>query len=273
MFFNDLFLTRGRLPIGSFLMFIGGFSMGSWLTLFHQLQVERDLINHDLTVVGHHTHEPVVLLVILVISAPGNFDLRDTLRTSWIRLTPQRPATVKHLFVVGTQDLDQTIARRINQEELINNDMLLLPDVVDSYKNLTLKLTESLTEISSSVPFRYVLKCDDDTFVRIDAIVEELEEREASLKGKLTADGHHAGDQCFFWGFFDGRARVQKKGKWKEEEYNLCDLYLPYALGGGYVMSKKCSDFIVRNQAALKTFSNEDVTLGTWLAVIKSEKK
>ncbi|CAL8142685.1 unnamed protein product [Orchesella dallaii] len=271
MFFTDLFLTRGRLPIGSFLMFIGGFSMGSWLTLFHQLQVERDLVGHDLNVVGHHTHEPFLLLVILIISAPRNFDLRDTLRSTWIKLSPGGKST-KHLFVIGTQDLTPDLLRRVEQEHLVHGDLLLLPEIVDSYQNLTLKLTESLTYISSSVPFRYVLKCDDDSFVRVDAVVEELEERQARIRGKPTSK-QNAGEKCYFWGFFDGRARVNKKGKWKEEDYNLCDLYIPYALGGGYVINKLCSDFIVRNQATLRTYSNEDVTVGTWLSVISHEKR
>lgn len=38
-------------------------------------------------------------------------------------------------------------------------------------------------------------------------------------------------------------------------------------------MSKKCSDFIVRNQGVLKAYSNEDVTVGTWLSVINHEKR
>lgn len=247
--------------------------MGSWLTLFHQLQVERDLMGHDLAVVGHHTHEPFLLLVILIVSAPSNFALRDTLRSTWLKLTPKDGKNTKHLFVIGTEDLLPDMARRVDQEQQIHGDLLLLPEVVDSYQNLTLKLTESLIFISSSLPFRYVLKCDDDTFVRVDAVLDELEERQARLKGKPSSNSNPGGETCFFWGFFDGRAKVNKKGKWKEEEYNLCDLYLPYALGGGYVISKKCSDFIVRNQAVLKTYSNEDVTVGTWLSVIQHEKK
>jgi len=39
------------------------------------------------------------------------------------------------------------------------------------------------------------------------------------------------------------------------------------------VINKLCSDFIVRNQAVLRTYSNEDVTVGTWLSVINHEKR
>ncbi len=44
-------------------------------------------------------------------------------------------------------------------------------------------------------------------------------------------------ENSLYWGFFDGRAPVQKSGKWAESNYVLCDTYVPYALGGGYVLS------------------------------------
>ena len=45
-------------------------------------------------------------------------------------------------------------------------------------------------------------------------------------------------DKSLYWGFFDGRAPVQKQGKWAQKDYHLCDRYLPYAVGGGYVLSQ-----------------------------------
>lgn len=58
-----------------------------------------------------------------------------------------------------------------------------------------------------------------------------------------------------------------------ETEYNICDLYVPYALGGGYVLSKKCVDFIARNTEMLRLFKNEDVSVGTWLAGVVNDKR
>ena len=49
---------------------------------------------------------------------------------------------------------------------------------------------------------------------------------------------HSNFEQGLYWGFFDGRAPVMKKGKWAEKDYKLCDKYIPYALGGGYVLSQ-----------------------------------
>lgn len=243
--------------------------MGSWLTIFHQLQLEKDLNDNDLGIMTHN-HEPLLLLAVLIISAPKNFDLRDTLRSTWLKLNPSK-TSVRHYFVVGTEGLDEDLTRRLHQEQTVQGDMLLLSDLTDNYDNLTLKITRSLTylTLTSPTPFQYVMKCDDDSFARLDAIASELEERQISIR----QNGYKHPNNCFYWGFFDGRAKVQKRGKWKEEHYKLCDMYLPYALGGGYILSKKCSDFIVRNQAVLKAYRNEDVTIGTWLSTIDHEKR
>ena len=70
---------------------------------------------------------------------------------------------------------------------------------------------------------KYLLKVDDDSYVQLPLVLEELKNSNF--------------DKSLYWGFFDGRAPVWLKGKWAEKEYHLCDKYIPYALGGGYVLS------------------------------------
>jgi len=41
---------------------------------------------------------------------------------------------------------------------------------------------------------------------------------------------------------------LKKKGKYKETEWILCDRFLSYALGGGYVLSKDLIIYLVKNQ-------------------------
>ncbi|XP_075213649.1 beta-1,3-galactosyltransferase 6-like [Lycorma delicatula] len=69
-----------------------------------------------------------------------------------------------------------------------------------------------------------------------------------------------------YWGFFDGRAPVKRVGKWKEENWFLCDRYLPYALGGGYVLSHALVKYISRNAELLSVYNSEDVSVGVWLS-------
>ena len=74
-----------------------------------------------------------------------------------------------------------------------------------------------------------------------------------------------------YWGYFDGRAPVitNPKKKWHETSYPLCDKYIPYALGGGYVVAQDLVHFVADNADKLQMFLNEDVALGTWLAPLK----
>ncbi len=51
-----------------------------------------------------------------------------------------------------------------------------------------------------------------------------------------------------------------------EKRWILCDRYLPYALGGGYVISHDLVTFVSKNSDILQLYSNEDVSLGVWLA-------
>ena len=70
---------------------------------------------------------------------------------------------------------------------------------------------------------------DDDSYVQLPVLIDEL--KNSNFEKEL------------YWGFFDGRAPVQSKGKWVEKDYKLCDRYIPYALGGGYVLSQVRLDF------------------------------
>lgn len=111
-------------------------------------------------------------------------------------------------------------------------------------------------------PFTFLLKCDDDSFVRTDRMIPELE----AISTRPDADRLH-------WGYFDGRAQVRRLGKYAEANWIMCDKYLPYALGGGYVLSRGLVEHTVRSQANLAMFDAEDVSLGLWLAPLKVQRK
>ena len=97
-----------------------------------------------------------------------------------------------------------------------------------------------------------MLKCDDDSFVNLVAITEELDKRE-------TATG-------LFWGHFLGAGGIIEDGPYAEFNWNVCETYLPYALGGGYVLSMDLVRLLARNAPFLKVYKNEDVSVGAWLA-------
>lgn len=191
---------------------------------------------------------------------------------NWIDFTEksltQRSSTettkIRHYFVVGTQGMDSKDLERISNEEDENSDLLLLNDLIDSYQVLTKKLIMSFKEILKNHNFKYVLKCDDDTYVKLDSLAYDLVTYDDELDKKRFDDDFPKPE--LYWGFFNGRAQIKKGGQWKESHFTICDRYLPYALGGGYVLSKNLVEFISNNSKSLNSFVSEDISVGSWLS-------
>lgn len=186
-------------------------------------------------------------LLVLVLTAPQNFDQRAAIRDTW---TGKPPEGVFVRFVLGTGSLEHGVRDRIDRENVIYKDMLLLENFNETFQSLTEKLLESFKWADRYVDFSYVFKSDDDTFARL---------------SKMTVELRSYPRERLYWGFFDGRAPVKKSGKWSEKDWTLCDKYLPYALGGGYVLSCDLVHYIVSNSKYLKKYNNEDVSVGAWL--------
>lgn len=167
---------------------------------------------------------PKIKLLVLVISAVKNQSRRDAIRETWA----QKNENIKVLFVVSQNQF-------LLAEKLVYNDFLEV-DVPDEYRLLSRKLLESLNQVYN-LHFEYLLKCDDDTFVNVPKIISELE---------------NVPKNKFYWGYFDGNAHIKRAGKWKETGWILSDRYLPYALGGGYILSKDLIIYIVNNQSFLR---------------------
>ena len=176
--------------------------------------------------------------------------------------------------MVGDRGLNNKQVYDLAQEKSRHSDLIVLP-MHDTYSDLTRKLVKTLEFANKNYRFDYVLKCDDDTFIDVERIVAELSE----LK-----------DPFLYWGFFDGRAPVQTKGKWADSSYKLCDRYIPYALGGGYILGRELVRFIAENSRSshslvssstfiflfsriLELYNSEDATVGAWMGGLKVNRK
>lgn len=187
-------------------------------------------------------------LIVLVMSGPKDRKYRNLIRETWLKNVPD---DILARFVIATGNLTNETKDDILKENLLQQDLILLPEIIDTYKNLTLKVLEGFTWIDNNIDYKFVLKTDQDTYVRLNIIEKEL---------------RSSGKRRLYWGFFDGRAHVKKQGKWQEKEFVLCDRYLPYAVGGGYVLSSDLIHFIATNRNLLQLFRSEDVSVGVWLA-------
>lgn len=174
----------------------------------------------------------------------------------------QENLKIKVFFAIGTLNSDKLLVEKIHAESQIYNDLIILDEMIDSYQNLTLKLVSSLKTLFHSVPnFKYVLKTDDDSYVKLDLLSYDL----LQYDQKLNVSSEHEG-LGLYWGYFYGKANIKKSGQWQEENYNRCDRYTPYAAGGGYVISKSVVNFISSYAEELSLFNSEDVSMGNWLS-------
>ena len=148
-------------------------------------------------------------LVILIISHPKNLERRTAIRQTWLNIKDNSlRKDVLALFVVGNENLSDAVSRELNHEISNNDDILVLP-IQETYNTLTKKVLTSFVQIERNVKFSFLLKVDDDSFVDLASMVDELKNSNYN--------------QGLYWGFFDGRAPVIKTGKWAETEYVLCD--------------------------------------------------
>lgn len=203
-------------------------------------------------------------ILVLVLSDPNGLDRRNTVRTTWLKGTPTRHSDyiLKWKFVIGTENITSNSTEMLRVEQSFFNDLLLFPHLKDDYRNLTRKMWLSMRwagELAGEFKFDFLVKADDDSFVLLDKLVSTLR--------KLNCDSR------LYWGYFVGCSLPQSIGKWFEPNWNTCPHYLPYAMGGGYVMSYKVVQMIAKHAGRLRRYNNEDVTTGSWLAPYKLVRK
>ena len=110
-------------------------------------------------------------------------------------------------------------------------DIVIVP-YMDHYDLVVLKTVAICEYGVSTVAAKYIMKCDDDTFVRVDAVIQEAEK----VKRR---DSLYIGNINFYH-------KPLRTGKWAvtyeewPEEY-----YPPYANGPGYILSYDIAKFIV----------------------------
>ncbi|XP_061712031.1 beta-1,3-galactosyltransferase 6 [Cydia pomonella] len=232
---------------------------------------------------------------VLVLTSPLNEERRNVIRSTWANFVSnifvengerlykwnhswtekrRNHDFIKVYFVVGTKGLSNEKLNMLKTESTRSNDMVLLDNLTDKYENLAMKMKLSFIWFYENIQnLKYIIKCDDDSFVRVDLIVKDLEAF-APQMNSYTLNTYISSQvktgttqyQGLYWGYFNGHARVQLKGKWQEQDWFLCDNYLPYALGGGYVISRNIIDFIAKNADLLSSYRSEDISMGVWTA-------
>lgn len=200
-----------------------------------------------------------LVMLIGIFSIANNFDRRMALRRSWMQYEAIRSGNVAVRFFIGLHK-NMEVNFHLWKEAQAYGDIQLMP-FVDYYSLLTLKTVAICILGTEILPAKYIMKTDDDAFVRIDEVL-------SSLKGKVS-DG-------LLYGLvsFDSSPIRDKDNKWYigTEDWPHA-LYPPWAHGPGYVVSKDIARFIVQGhrKRVLPLFKLEDVAVGIWVDQFKKE--
>ncbi|KAJ7943466.1 Beta-1,3-galactosyltransferase [Quillaja saponaria] len=199
-------------------------------------------------------------LFIGVFSTANNFKCRMAVRRTWMQYNAVRSGAAAVRFFVGLHK-NQLVNEELWKEARTYGDIQLMP-FVDYYSLITWKTLAICIFGTEVVSAKFVMKTDDDAFVRMDEVLASLS------RIKLT--------NGLLYGLInsDSRPHRNTESKWyiSPEEWHE-DTYPPWAHGPGYVVSHDIAKAVYRKyrDRHLKMFKLEDVAMGIWIADMKKE--
>lgn len=202
--------------------------------------------------------EPVKLFI-GILSATNHFAERMAARKTWMQSSEIRSSNVVARFFVALNQRKEVNAMLKKEAEFFG-DLIILP-FMDRYELVVLKTIAICEYGVQNVSSPYIMKGDDDTFIRVDAVLREI--RSIVKKRSL------------YLGNLNLLHRPLRNGKWAVtyEEWPEA-VYPPYANGPGYIISTDIARFIVSEHAnqSLRIFKMEDVSMGMWVEQYNTTK-
>lgn len=192
-----------------------------------------------------------VKLFIGILSAGNHFSERMAVRKSWMQHSAIKSSKFVARFFVALHGRKEVNAELMKEAEFFG-DIVIVP-YMDNYDLVVLKTVAICEYGIRNLAAKYIMKCDDDTFVRIDVVMKEVKKvRNKSL----------------YVGNINYNHKPMRYGKWAVtyEEWPEED-YPPYANGPGYVVSSDIAHYIVSEfeKHKLRLFKMEDVSMGMWV--------
>ncbi|XP_064960433.1 hydroxyproline O-galactosyltransferase GALT6-like [Musa acuminata AAA Group] len=203
------------------------------------------------------TDEPVELFI-GILSAGNHFAERMAVRKSWMSAVRRSSNVVARFFVAlhGRKEVNM----ELKKEAEFFGDIVIVP-FMDNYDLVVLKTIAICEYGVRTVSAKYIMKCDDDTFVRLDSVLKEVK--------KVPAD------KSLYIGNINYYHKPLRSGKWAVtyEEWPEED-YPPYANGPGYVVSADIAHFVISEfeKHTLRLFKMEDVSMGMWTESFNNRK-
>ena len=208
---------------------------------------ESLLSEHSTTLITNRTCSQYYYLIILVSSAPGNWQRRNLIRKTWAfeNAFNSRWATA---FLVA-QTRIQAESSSLLKEDNIHGD-LVQANYYDHYWNQTWKIQMGFEWASKYCKFSFLLKTDDDVFVNVPGVLSFLS-NPTTPNEKLYAGNHYKNPP------------VHRGDKWAvtTQEYSATH-YPGFCPGFGYILSHDVIVSFVKAFSFVPYFRLDDVYVG-----------
>ncbi|KAL8150170.1 hypothetical protein V2J09_019978 [Rumex salicifolius] len=199
-------------------------------------------------------------LLVGVFSTANNFKRRMAVRRTWMQYPLVRSGDVAVRFFVGLHK-SQRVNVELWNEAKAYGDVQLMP-FVDYYSLITWKTLAICIFGTNVVSAKYIMKTDDDAFVRVDEVLNSLHKvnvKSGLLYGLINSDSQPHRNTDSKW--------YISPEEWPEDKYP------PWAHGPGYVVSYDIAKKVSKRhkEGRLKMFKLEDVAMGIWIDSMKKE--
>ncbi|XP_031253706.1 probable beta-1,3-galactosyltransferase 2 isoform X1 [Pistacia vera] len=200
-------------------------------------------------------------MVIGINTAFSSRKRRDSVRETWMpqgekrkRLEEEKGIIIR--FVIGHSATSGGILdKAIEAEEIMHGDFLTL-DHTEGYLELSAKTKTYFSTAVATWHAEFYVKVDDDVHVNL-----------ATLGTTLA--GHRMTHRLYIGCMKSGPVLARKGVKYYEPEYwkfgEVGNKYFRHATGQLYAISRDLAMYILVNRHVLHKYTNEDVSLGSWL--------
>ncbi|GJS16830.1 hydroxyproline O-galactosyltransferase GALT6-like protein [Tanacetum coccineum] len=203
--------------------------------------------------------EAPIDLFIGVLSAGNHFAERMAVRKSWMQYDVVKSSHVVPRFFVALHARKEVNAELKKEADFFGD--IVIVTYMDNYDLVVLKTVAICEYGVRTASAKFIMKCDDDTFIRVDAVLSEA--------NKID-DG-----KSLYLGNINYYHKPLRYGKWAVtyEEWPEED-YPPYANGPGYILSSDIAEFIASEfeKHALKVCFMSSAYLQNGLTVLTTPK-
>ena len=207
-------------------------------------QLTFSFVSHITQPHFHERNTKVFLLVLIPSGVNTSYVIgRNNIRDTWGN-EANHPASKdwRRIFVLG-----RTQAIEIQQEAAVFNDILVL-NMTDSYRNLVIKVLSGLLWSIGNLNPRFILKADDDVYVRVPYLISWLEK--------------YGSDQFYGGSVIPHGKRLKKSKNRVLKDCFAEDFYPPYCSGAFYVVSSNILPSLFESVRKWTAFPVEDAYLG-----------